>query len=77
MSDLATFLEGYLGIPVVDGTKLSGRFDCTLKLNIQEFPLNWKDHKIEDFRPALLNQFGLELMPTNAPIKMLVVEKAK
>jgi hypothetical protein len=28
-------------------------------------------------KEALLNQLGLELVPTNMPIKMLVVEKAQ
>jgi len=77
MSDLARFLEDYLGVPVIDGTKLSGNFDVTLKLKINEMSIDWKDHTIEDFRPALLNQLGLEMVSTNMPVKMLVVEKVK
>lgn len=54
---------------------LSGGFDFNLKLNMEQFSMNWNDHKIDDFRPALLNQLGLELVPTNMPVAMLVVEK--
>ena len=41
------------------------------------FPMEWSDHHIEDFRPALLNQLGLELVPSREPVEMLVVEKVK
>lgn len=37
---------------------------------------NWHIHHIEDFCTALPSQRGLELVPTNMPIEMLVIEKA-
>jgi uncharacterized protein (TIGR03435 family) len=67
----------YLATPVIDQTGLAGNFDIQLKLKMDEFPADWKDHKIDDFQPALLNQLGLELVPTNMPIEMIIVEKAK
>jgi uncharacterized protein (TIGR03435 family) len=77
MTNLASFLEMYLLTPVIDRTGLSGRFDFNLKLNMDQFPMDWKEHRIDDFRPALLDQLGLELVPSREPIEMLVVEKVK
>jgi uncharacterized protein (TIGR03435 family) len=74
---LARFLEMYLATPVVDQTGRSEHFDFQLKLNMDKLPADWADHHIDDFRPALLNQLGLQLVPAKAPIEMLVVEKAK
>jgi uncharacterized protein (TIGR03435 family) len=77
LTKLARFLEMYLAIPVIDRTGLLANFDIKLKLKLAEFPANWKDHNIDDFQPALLNQLGLELVPTNMPIEMLVIEKSR
>jgi uncharacterized protein (TIGR03435 family) len=77
MKSLAQFLEMYLAYPVLDRTGGSNHFDIKLKLNMDELPRDWKDHSIDDFRPALLNQLGLELVPDRQPIEMLVVEKVE
>jgi len=77
LTKLARFLEMYLAIPVIDRTGLSANFDIKLKLKLAEFPADRKDHNIDDFQPALLNQLGLELVPTNMPIEMLVIEKSR
>jgi uncharacterized protein (TIGR03435 family) len=77
MKNLAQFLEMYLAYPVLDRTGVSNHFDINLKLNMDELPRDWKDHSIDDFRPALLNQLGLELVPSRESIEMLVVEKVK
>jgi uncharacterized protein (TIGR03435 family) len=77
MTNLARFLEMYLATPVIDRTGASEHFDINLKLNMDEFPADWKDHHLEDFQPVLLTQLGLELVPSREPIEMLVVEKAK
>jgi uncharacterized protein (TIGR03435 family) len=77
MKNLAQFLEMYLAYPVLDRTGVSNHFDINLKLNMDELPRDWKDHSIDDFRPALLDQLGLELVPSREPIEMLVVEKVK
>ena len=72
LSDLATAIESTLAIPVVDRTGLSGNFD---------FDLQWRwtngGSETEAFKQAILDQLGLELVPTNALIERLVVEKMK
>jgi len=70
---LTRFLEMYLQTPVVDETGLTGRYDI-------EF--HWQERKAADpnhdaMKQALLNQIGLELVPTNLPVEVLVLEKAK
>ena len=73
ISTLTDNLESRFKIPVIDQTDLSKRYD---------FYLTW-DEKDRDhlnpagLRQALLDQLGLELVPTNMPIEMLVVEKVK
>lgn len=59
--------------PVIDQTGLVGDFD---------YALQWDDSgkgeaKLERLKQAMSEQLGLELVPTNIPIDMLVVEKAK
>jgi uncharacterized protein (TIGR03435 family) len=73
ISALTYFLELYLGTPVVDRTGLAGRFDMDVK---------WEDtdkanRNIGGLKRALLDQLGLELVPSNMPIEMLVVEKVE
>ncbi len=69
ISDTARFLEGVFHKPVLAPPDLSGRYDFTFQ---------WQDPRL---RPEALKQgldeAGLELVPTNMPIEMLVVEKAK
>jgi uncharacterized protein (TIGR03435 family) len=72
-SDLAANLEEYVKMPIIDQTSLSQRFD----VNITWFQSNWKDSRLDALKQALVDQLGLELVPTNMPIEMLVVEKAK
>ncbi len=72
MLNLATFLEDNSNVPVTDATGLTDHFD---------FDLNCKQTDLEnrnwDAVNRALDRFGLELVPTNMPIEMLVVEKAK
>jgi RNA polymerase sigma factor (sigma-70 family) len=80
LSTLADMLEGRFGIPVLDRTSLTNRYD---------FNLTWDEYgkkagnqypnypNLGGLKQALLDQLGLELIPTNMPIEMLVVEKAK
>jgi uncharacterized protein (TIGR03435 family) len=73
IADLADYVENCLGIPVVEHTGLTNRFDIDLKLNSPD-----ADHPDpQNLKRALLDQLGLELIPANMPIEMLVVEKAK
>jgi uncharacterized protein (TIGR03435 family) len=70
LSDLARVVERELAVPAIAPTGITNRFD---------FDLKWQLGQSEKsaFRQALLNQLGLELVPTNMPVEMLVVEKAK
>ena len=72
VSELADPLEGwFLKVPVLDQTGLSRRYDFTMQ---------WDVHNKSERNAMLirqLHQVGIELVPTNMPIEMLVVEKAK
>jgi uncharacterized protein (TIGR03435 family) len=72
ISDLAHALEGLLlNAPVLDQTELSEQYDFTLQ---------WDVHNKSKRTATIieqLHQVGLELVPTNMPIEMLVVEKVK
>ena len=69
---LATVLEGsYFKIPVIDRTGLAGPFDVTLKWDFT----TWSD--LDPLKESLLDQLGLELVPSTEPIEMLIVEKVK
>lgn len=75
LSSLADYGEIYLNIPVIDRTDLKGNFDFDLKWDAQ-----WDEqgkHKPDTFKQALLDQLGLDLVPSREPIEMLVVEKVK
>jgi uncharacterized protein (TIGR03435 family) len=70
---MTRFLENYFGTPVIDQTGLTQNFHIDLKWD-ERFKGD-PDH--EALKDALLDQLGLELVPSNMPIKMLVVEKVK
>ena len=68
ISLLSGILEARFGTPVVNQTGLIGNFDIKI---------TWRKNDSNDLKQVLLNQLGLELVPTNMPIEMLVVEKVK
>ena len=69
---LARQLEGQLQIPVLDQTGLTNHI--TLDLRWKKLP----GETVEDTtKRVVLDQLGLELVPTNMPVEMLVVEKVK
>jgi len=69
---LAAYLERYFKMPVIDQTDITQHFSTDLRWReIRGHP----NH--EGLEQVLLNQLGLELVPTNMPVEMLVVEKAK
>ncbi|MFZ0827659.1 MAG: TIGR03435 family protein [Verrucomicrobiia bacterium] len=72
MSNLAYAIEDKAGVPVFDQTGLTDRFD--FDLNCTESDL--KNHDWDAVNQAL-GKLGLELVPTNMPLEMLVVEKVK
>ena len=64
---LAMELELLFGKVVIDQTGLTQKFNIDLKWN----------GDLNALKQALLDQLGLELVPTNMPVEMLVVETAK
>jgi uncharacterized protein (TIGR03435 family) len=64
-------LEELLGKPVVNQTGLTEQYDLYFEWN----KASGKTEN-ENIEQALLDQLGLELVPTNMPVEMLVVEKA-
>jgi len=73
LSNFAGSLEYRFQIPVIDQTGLTNYFDFDLKWNQPVGqPLDFAN-----FKQALTDQLGLELVPSREPIKMLVVEKAQ
>ena len=65
-------IESTLGKPVLNQTGLNGRYDLQLK-----WQPNPGESDKDAFVRALREQLGLELVPSRAPVKMLVVEKVK
>jgi uncharacterized protein (TIGR03435 family) len=70
---ISRFLEDYFEMPIIDQTGLTQNFHIDLKWN-ERFKGD-PDH--EALKEALLDQLGLELVPSNMPVEMLVVEKVK
>ncbi len=68
MSHLAVDLQRTLDIPVEDGTGLTGNYDITMK---------WDRKDPDGLKQSLLDKLGLELVSTNMPIDMLVVQLAQ
>jgi uncharacterized protein (TIGR03435 family) len=79
ISLLADMLEGQFRIPIIDRTSLTNRYDFNFTWDeygkkVGNQYLNYPN--LEGLKQVLLDQLGLELVPTNMPIEMLVVEKA-
>jgi uncharacterized protein (TIGR03435 family) len=72
MFDLAYSLEFRANVPVTDATGLTDRFDFDLNCTDRDL----KNHDWDAVNLAL-GKLGLELVPTNMPLEMLVVEKVK
>ncbi|HEX3857026.1 MAG TPA: TIGR03435 family protein [Verrucomicrobiae bacterium] len=67
---LISWLEAVTETPVINQTGLTNYYDITVK---------WKPRagqsEADAIRQTLPDQFGIQLVPTNMPIEMLVVEK--
>ena len=72
MYGLAQDIENRLGMPVLDQTGLTNRYAIDLRWNKQPM-----ESTLDATKRDVLNQLGLELVPTNLPIEMLVVERVK
>ncbi len=72
LSNLAGFLENYFEIPVVDRTGLAGRFDISIRWGAGD----WEHRNTDALKKVILEELGLELVPSREEIDMLVVENA-
>ncbi len=71
-------LECYLQKPLLAETDSQADHDVDLQwVNPKGEAFPAKVPQVEALRQALQEQLGLELMATNRPVKMLVIEKAK
>jgi len=80
LSELTSMLEGRFGIPVIDGTAVTNRFDFNLVWdeNGQKVDNHYLDYpNFTGLKQAMLDQLGPELVPTNMPVEMLVVDKVR
>lgn len=68
IGSLMNYLEAELGTVIVDQTQLEGEYDIDFK---------WDGRTRDGLKQALLDQTGLELIPTNMTVQMLVVEQVK
>jgi uncharacterized protein (TIGR03435 family) len=77
LSLLTSFLENEMGRPVVDQTGLTNFFDIVLEWNQKQSVAAMQGSATSRtlLRQAIHDQLGLELINTNMPIEMLVVEK--
>ena len=66
LATLTAFLEQRLGIPVVDQTRLSGKYDIDLSYR-RNYP--------ETLKQAVVHDLGLELHPGHKQIEILVLDK--
>jgi uncharacterized protein (TIGR03435 family) len=73
ISALAGNLEGFFAKPVFDQTGLTNHYDS----NTEWTQTGNYQTDSKSLQKALFDQLGLELVPTNMPIEMLVVEKAQ
>ena len=69
--DLVHTLASVFDRPVIDETGLTDAYDIDLTWgrNVS------RDAFLEEFRTKLYNELGLELVPNNMPVEMLVVER--
>jgi len=67
---LVNYLERYFKLPVIDQTGITQHFSVDVRWTEQKGHPNH-----EGLEEALRDQLGLELVPTNMPIEMLVLEK--
>jgi uncharacterized protein (TIGR03435 family) len=73
ISTLTQMMERKFKIPIIDQTGLTEHYDFSVKWDEPD-P---KQPNPESLRQAIHEQLGLELVATNLPVEMLVVQKAK
>ncbi|MGA7156447.1 MAG: TIGR03435 family protein [Acidobacteriaceae bacterium] len=74
MAELATILQYDVDLPVVDQTRIEGRYDFNLQWTMDDAPTTASDAPPGLFT-ALQEQIGLELERVKAPADVLVIDK--
>jgi uncharacterized protein (TIGR03435 family) len=80
LSVLVNMLEDQFRIPVIDQTSLTDRYDFNLTWDEygKKMGNSYPDYpNLAGLKHALLEQLGLELVRTNMPIEVLVIERAQ
>ncbi len=72
LSNLAWYLEYHFKIPVIDQTGQTNNYDIDLNWDEADF----LHPALEGLKPVLRDQLGLELVPTNMPLQILVIGKS-
>jgi uncharacterized protein (TIGR03435 family) len=76
ISDLREFLEDELfHQPVLDQTGLTNKYDIILDWQAPPYPTQSCYENSDSLKRVLLDQLGLELVPSRERIEMLVVER--
>jgi uncharacterized protein (TIGR03435 family) len=70
---LASILESQFRLPVIDQTGLTGTYDIQFPM-IRRTP-GQTSNALEQTKKIFIEQLGLELIESNAPVEMLVVKK--
>lgn len=75
ISELASELENYFDMPVVDETAATNRYDK----NMENVPSRWVNGRTTDLAAnnEFLEQFGLELISDKRPQEWLVMDHVK
>ena len=71
LSKLTEFLESAAKMPIIDETGDTNHY----RVGIEWEEPDAQDSEHKALQKVLLNQFGLELVPSHQPVEMLVVEK--
>ena len=75
LADVDVLREDFLAIPIIDQTGITGKHDITMRWsNDRRFG---EPDANEGLKQTVHDQIGLELVPTNLPIEILVVDKVK
>jgi len=83
-ASLANFLTDQIGRPVVDKTGLQGSYNIHLEWNLAATEAQLKNRKASSevadnpsLFAAVQNQLGLQLVPEQGPVKVLVIDHAE
>ena len=75
LAEFADLLSVQLDRPVIDETRLQGRFDITLPVDAHDLEAGADSLQSSLF--AAMHSIGLSLEPGKAPLKYLVIDKAQ